>query len=147
MNGFIFDFSKIFWKGTHRAPSSDPSSVFSLASPSVWALSSFLGRFTHSIRSSPSTQLLFGDFGLAPQNKFLDPPCSGTSKVTQLIIVVSKSFGVMRINNPKESLHKLHQIVFKLFLDDLLYMGHLRVSCPRAHSDLATPLILTPDLT
>ena len=35
-------------------------------------------------------QLLFGDFGLAPKNKFLDLPCSETSKVTQLIIVVSK---------------------------------------------------------
>ena len=28
MNGFKFDFSKIFWGGAHRAPSPDPSPVF-----------------------------------------------------------------------------------------------------------------------
>ena len=28
MNGFKFDFSKIFWGGAHRAPSPDPSPRF-----------------------------------------------------------------------------------------------------------------------
>ena len=28
MNGFKFDFSKIFWRGAHRAPSPDPSPRF-----------------------------------------------------------------------------------------------------------------------
>ena len=48
MNGFKFEFSKIFWGGAHRAPSPDPSSRYASASPSVRALPSILGRFAPS---------------------------------------------------------------------------------------------------
>ena len=54
MNGFKFDFLKIFWGGAHRAPSPDPSPVFSRASPSVRASPSILRRFAPSTRASPS---------------------------------------------------------------------------------------------
>ena len=54
MNGFKFDFSKIFWGGAHRAPSPDPSPAFSRASPSVRASPSIPGRFAPSTRASPS---------------------------------------------------------------------------------------------
>ena len=42
MNGFKFDFSKIFWGGAHRAPSPDPSPRFfsGFALGSGFALSS-----------------------------------------------------------------------------------------------------------
>ena len=43
-NGFKFDFSKKFWGEDHRAPSPDPSPVFSQASPSIlrhFALNSY----------------------------------------------------------------------------------------------------------
>ena len=86
MNGFKFDFSKIFWGGAHRAPSPDPSPAFSWASPSVRALPSILGRFgtldsgfALDTRARPRfrlrPQLSIGDLGLAPPKiKFLDPP-------------------------------------------------------------------------
>ena len=45
MNGFKFDFSKIFWGGAHWAPSPDPSPNLSRALPSVRASPSILGRF------------------------------------------------------------------------------------------------------
>ena len=76
MNGFKFDFSKIFWGGAHRAPSPDPSprffsgfalgSGFALNSQALCnrASPSILGRFAPSIWASPST---FGwKLGLAP---------------------------------------------------------------------------------
>ena len=87
MNGFKFDFSKIFWGGAHRAPSPDPSPDFSRASPSVRASPSILGRFALSTRASPSIfgrfapsirgfalNFRFEDLVWPPQNKFLDPP-------------------------------------------------------------------------
>ena len=88
MNGFKFDFSKIFWGGAHRAPSPrTPPPAFSRASPSVRASPSILGRFAPSTRASPSTLGRFApsiraspstfDWGPwfgPPQNKFLDPP-------------------------------------------------------------------------
>ena len=37
MNGSKFEFSKIFWRGAHRAPSPDPSPAMSRASPLVRA--------------------------------------------------------------------------------------------------------------
>ena len=86
MNGFKFDFSKIFWGGAHIAPSPDPSPAFSRASPSVRASPSILGLFAPSTRASPlilgrfapsiRASFLTFDWGpwFAPQNKFLDPP-------------------------------------------------------------------------
>ena len=86
MNGYEFDFSKIFWGGAHRAPPQTPSPAFPRASSSVQAPPSILGRFAHSTRASPSILGRFApsiralpvtfDWGLwfGPQNKFLDPP-------------------------------------------------------------------------
>ena len=49
MHGFIYEFSKIFWGGAHRAPSPDPhSSAQSQASFSI------LGRFASSVQAAPS---------------------------------------------------------------------------------------------
>ena len=74
MNGFKFDFSKIFWGGAHRAHSPDPSPRFfsgfalgsGFASNSRYAL-------VPSIRASPINFRL-GTLVWPPQNKFLDPP-------------------------------------------------------------------------
>ena len=63
MNDFKFDFTKNFWGGAHRAPSPDPSPVFSRTSPSVRASPSILGRFAASTLALPSTfdrRTLFG---------------------------------------------------------------------------------------
>ena len=97
MNGFKFDFSKIFWGGAHRAPSPDPSPDFSRASPSVQASPSILGRFAPSTRASPSILGRFApsiraspltfDWGLLfgpPQNKFLDPPLNNDKSTTMI---------------------------------------------------------------
>ena len=66
MNGLKFDFSKNFWGGAHRAPSPDPSPRFL----SGFALGSGFALNSQALRS----QLSIGKLGLAPQNKFLDPP-------------------------------------------------------------------------
>ena len=83
MNGFKFDFFLNSWRGAHRAPSPDPSSVSSRASPSVRALPSILRRFAPSTRASPSIldsgfalNIRLGNLVWPPQNKFLDPPLS-----------------------------------------------------------------------
>ena len=63
MNGFKFDFSKIFWGGAHRAPSPDPSprffSGFALNSRALRALDSGFALDTRALRAldsgSPST--------------------------------------------------------------------------------------------
>ena len=87
MNGFKFDFSKIFWGGAHRAPSPDPSprffssfalgSGFALNSRALRALDSGFALDTRALRALDSGFAL--NFGLGtlvwpPQNKFLDPP-------------------------------------------------------------------------
>ena len=64
MNGFKFDFSKIFWGGAHRAPSPDPSprffsgfalgSGFALNSRALRALDSGFALDTRALRALDS---------------------------------------------------------------------------------------------
>ena len=54
MNGFKFDFSKIFWGGGSVSPLPRPLLGSPQASPSVWASPSVLGRFAPSTRALPS---------------------------------------------------------------------------------------------
>ena len=87
MNGFKFDFSKIFWGGAHRAPSPDPSprffsgfalgSGFALNSRALRALDSGFALDTRALRALDSGFALnfrLGTLVWPPQNKFLDPP-------------------------------------------------------------------------
>ena len=87
MNGFKFDFSKIFWGGAHRASSPDPSPRFfsGFALGSGFALNSQALRAFESGFALDSRALRALDSGFAlnfrlktwfgpPQNKFLDPP-------------------------------------------------------------------------
>ena len=68
---FQVRFFKNFWRGAHRAPSPDPSPVFSRVSSSVRASPSILRRFASSTRASISPSILAGAsrprFGLRPQ--------------------------------------------------------------------------------
>ena len=55
LHHFMFEFSKIFWGGAHRAPSPDPSPrFFSGFALDARATPSMLGRFAPSARASPS---------------------------------------------------------------------------------------------
>ena len=58
MNGFKFDFSKIFWGGAHRAPSPDPYpqffSGFALGSRALRALDSGFALDTQALRALDS---------------------------------------------------------------------------------------------
>ena len=80
MNGLKFDFSKLFWGGTHRAPPQTPPQIPALVSS--WASPSILIRFAPSTWVSPSNIARFallirasiGAFGFAPSKRFLDPP-------------------------------------------------------------------------
>ena len=69
MNGFKFDFSKIFWGGAHRAPSPDPSprffsgfalgSGFALNSRALRALDSGFALDTRALRALDSGFALY----------------------------------------------------------------------------------------
>ena len=87
MNGFKFDFSKIFWGGAHRAPSPDPlprffsgfalGSGFALNSRALRALDSGFALDTRALRALDSGFALnfrLGTLVWPPQTKFLDPP-------------------------------------------------------------------------
>ena len=86
MNGFKFDFSKIFWGGAHRAPSPDPSPrffsgfalglSFALNSRTLRALDSGFTLDTRALRALDSGfahNFRLGILVWPPQNKFLDP--------------------------------------------------------------------------
>ena len=85
MNGFKFDFSKIFWGSPSPLPRPLPPLFLGLR-PRFRLRPQFSGashprlglRLRYSGASRPRfglrPQLSIGDFGLAPQSKFLDPP-------------------------------------------------------------------------
>ena len=96
MNGFKFDFSKIFWGGAHRAPSPDPSprffsgfalgSGFALNSRALRALDSGFALDTRALRALDSGFALnfrLGTLVWPPQNKFLDPPLRIAKLISQ----------------------------------------------------------------
>ena len=98
MNGFKFDFSKIFWGGAHRAPSPDPSprffsgfalgSGFALNSRALRALDSGFALDTRALRALDSGFALnfrLGTLVWPPQNKFLDPPLLEDDSVTRFV--------------------------------------------------------------
>ena len=87
MNGFEFDFSKIFWGGARRTPSPDPSprffsgfalgSGFAVNSRAHRALDSGFALDTRALRALDSgfaLNLRLGILIWPPQSKFLDPP-------------------------------------------------------------------------
>ena len=80
MNGFKFDFSKIFWGG---AP--DPSPAFSWASPLVRALPSILGRFAPLTPASPSILGRFAPSIRALPSTFDWGPWFGPPKINSWI--------------------------------------------------------------
>ena len=100
MNGFKFDFSKIFWGGVHRAPSPNPSPAFSRASPSVRPRFGLRPQFSGASRPRLGARALpsiLGRFALdsgfalnfrlatlvcpPPPNKFLDPPLARSDRI------------------------------------------------------------------
>ena len=94
MNGFKFDFSKIFWGGAHRAPSPDPSlrffsgfalgSGFALNSRELRALDSGFALDTRALRALNSGFALnfrLGTLVWPPKTNSWIRPCFGPARL------------------------------------------------------------------
>ena len=114
MNGFKFDFSKIFWGGAHRAPSPDPSprffsgfalgSGFALNSRALRALDSGFALDTRALRALDSGFALnfrLGTLVWPPQNKFLDPPLNRWVSLILLRFARPQCLAVTHLSSPE----------------------------------------------